>query len=152
MKTNGIAHVGICVKNLEKSVDFYTKVMGFKVIDPPPAEFLDDPDEAKGLGFEKCANRVCSLEIAKNQIFELMEFSFPDSPADIPMPLNTLGKHHIAYYVDSMQEWLSKFRELGLEVVYKEQPFETGGETAYWALVKDPDGIVIEFIQTSVSE
>lgn len=147
MKISGIAHTGICVRNLEKSVDFYTDVMGFKVIDPPPAEFLDTPDEAKGLGFEKCKNRVCSLEIAPDQILELMEFAFPESPADTPMPLNTLGKHHIAYCVDSIQEWLDRFRELGLEVVYREQAFETGGATAYWAFVKDPDGIEIEFIQ-----
>lgn len=146
MKISGIAHTGVCVQNLEKSIEFYHGVLGFTVVEPP-GDMVTDPEEGKGLGFEDCTHRICLLEVAPGQYMELMEFGIPHSPIKIPLPMNALGKMHLSLNVDDIQEWIDKFGQLGLEVVYKPLPYETDKGMAYWVLVKDPDGIVIELMQ-----
>lgn len=146
MKISGICHTGVCVRNLEKSIEFYNGILGFKVVDPP-CDMVTDPEEGKGLGFEDCTHRICLLEVAPGQCMELMEFGIPQSPIQEPLPMNALGKMHLSLGVDDVQAWVDKFEELGLEVVYKPLPYETDKGTAYWVLVKDPDGIVIELMQ-----
>jgi len=147
MKINGIAHTGICVSNLENSLKFYHEVLGFKIIDEP-CEMVTDSEEGPAMGFGlDCQHRICQLEVLPGQNIELMEFGYPVSSIKTPLPLNTIGKHHLSYLVDDVNAWVEKFKELGLEVVYKPLPYETDKGAAYWAIVKDPDGIQIELMQ-----
>jgi len=147
MIIKGIAHTGICVKNLEKSIEFYNGVLGFKVVDEP-CDMVTDSEEGPAMGFGiDCQHRIAKLEAAPGQYIELMEFGYPVSSIKAPLPLNAIGKHHLSYLIDDVDAWVAKFKELGLEVVYKPLPYETEQGTAYWAIVKDPDGIQIELMQ-----
>lgn len=146
MKILGIAHTGICVKNLEKSLEFYSEVLGFKVLEAP-CPMVDDPNEGIAIGFPEHTHRICLLEVKPGQHLELMEFGTPAPTSHEIPPLNHVGKHHMSYVVDDINEWVEKFIEMGLEVNSCPLPYETEAGIEWWTIVKDPDGIEIELMQ-----
>lgn len=146
MKVKELAHIGICVRNLEKSIDFYENVMGFQVVSGP-TDLITSEAEGKGMGFDCCTYRNCIVEIIPGQCLELLEFSDPKTPEGNPCPINFTGKHHVAYMVDDIFQWVEKFRQLGLPVVSDPLEDEASESPIYWVYVKDPDGIAIELMQ-----
>jgi catechol 2,3-dioxygenase-like lactoylglutathione lyase family enzyme len=146
MKVLGVGHTGICVKNLERSLEFYVGVLGFKILDPP-CPMVEDPEEGIALGFPDHSHRVCMIEVKPGQLIELVEFGKPQPTSKEVAPLNQYGKHHISYLVDDIEAWVEKFRSLGLEVNNKPLSYETDVGLEWWAIVKDPDGIEIELVQ-----
>lgn len=146
MKVNELAHIGICVRNLEKSIDFYEKVMGFKVFSGP-TKLITSEEEGKGIGFDCCSYRVCVIEIVPGQYLELLEYSDPKTPEGGPCPINSIGKHHVAYMVEDIFNWVEKFRQLGVPVVSDQIEDEGSEIPLYWVYAKDPDGIAIELMQ-----
>ncbi len=146
MKILGVGHTGICVRNIEKSLEFYNGILGFKIIQNP-CPLVDDPEEGKALGFPDHSHRVCMLEVKPGQLIELVEFGAPAPTSKEVAPLNNFGKHHISYLVDDIEAWVEKFRSLGLEVNSKPLSYETEAGPEWWTIVKDPDGIEIELVQ-----
>lgn len=146
MKIKGIAHIGVCVKNLENSLNFYNKVLGFKIVEPP-SPMVDDICDGIALGFPEHTHRICLLMVHPGQYIELMEFGFPPPTNYKTLPMNQIGKHHISFLVDNIEEYVQKFREMKLEVNSDPLSYETAEGQEWWTIVKDPDGIEIELIQ-----
>jgi catechol 2,3-dioxygenase-like lactoylglutathione lyase family enzyme len=147
MKIQGLAHTGICVKNLEKSIQFYNGVLGFKVIEPP-CEMVIDQEESKGLGVPGCLHRICLLEVKEGQCIELMEFDNAHSKSDYVLQMNQVGNHHISLLVDDMDGWITKLSGLNLTFLHEKLPvYNEDGTTSWWVLFKDPEGIIIELFQ-----
>ena len=44
MKIKKLSHVGMIVKNLEKTINFYTEVLGLELVDGPSSIFTDPED------------------------------------------------------------------------------------------------------------
>lgn len=147
MKVTGLTHIGICIKDMEKSIDFYTRIMGFKVTDGPSDPIRDD-DDSKGMGFDDCVTRTCILECEAGFALELVEFLEPESEP-LNKALNQLGKHHIAYEVDDIFAFFKTWEEEGIHVYYKPVLIEAENkeDSFYWAYVQDPDGITLELSQ-----
>lgn len=149
MKITELKHVGVCVSDLEKSVDFYTEFMGFEIKEPP-SDPIDDEDESFGIGMEHAVSRVALLELKEmNFVLELIQFLEPEASA-IVRQINAVGKHHIAYEVDDIFAWYKKWQEASLRVYYHPAlAFGYDEEDAfYWLYVDDPDGIAIELTQS----
>lgn len=147
MKAIDIVHIGICVSDIDASIDFYTRVMGFKIKTGPTIPMCDDND-SKGMGFNECITRTCILTCNDNFKLELTEFINPES-MDVVSNLNQIGKHHIAYRVDDIFAFLKKWEDEGL-YAYSEPILVEGDEcmgSFYWSYVKDPDGITLELNQ-----
>lgn len=149
MKIYGFDHVGITVKNLEESAQFYQDIMGFEMINPPyPME--EEEDENDGLamiGKTGVHHRTCLLKAAEGHNLELMEFGAPESPIDEPMPMNAIGTHHISYQVDDIDEWIEKLTAKRVQFNYRKLPYETDKGTVFWVLFKDPNGVTVELMQ-----
>lgn len=148
MEVKSIGHVGVCVKNLEKAIDFYVGVMGLTVVEEP-SEMVTDPEEGKAFGFDDCEHRICTLEVPSGQKIELVEFKIPKSPEEQQSHAG-IGKHHISFIVDDIHAWVKKLEDAGAKSVYKPIPYETDeaeSGTAYWVWMTDPDGIAFELMQ-----
>ncbi|OWT71599.1 MULTISPECIES: lactoylglutathione lyase [unclassified Achromobacter] len=125
-----ILHTMLRVGNLDKSIEFYTKVLGMRLLrkkDYPDGKFtlafVGYQDEAEG----------AVLELTHNW----------DTPSyDIGN-----GYGHIALEVADAYETCDKVRELGGKVTREAGPMKHG--TTVIAFVEDPDGYKIEFIQRS---
>ena len=70
-----IEHVALSVSNLERSIDFYSNLFGFKV-----ARIIDCPPE-RGLGMVNgmpgCSARIAHLETDGDVMLELFEYRDP---------------------------------------------------------------------------
>lgn len=119
-------HTMIRVKDIKKSLDFYEKLIGLKLVSE---KRLDD----------------CTLYFLSDGIGDVqIELTYNDEIPEGGYGLGS-GFGHFAFQVDSMDEVTAKLKELGYEYLYEPYKLSAVGSTI--SFVKDPDGYEIEFIQ-----
>jgi len=117
-------YVGIRVTNLQKSIDFYTKLLGMKV--------------AGRCKIEQTKGETVALKSEEgNFILELNHYE-KDSPYNTPYAAGE-GLDHLAFKVDNLDKALEETRSAGYRVILEMKA--NGGR---WAYIEDPDGIWIE--------
>ena len=128
-----VLHVGISVSDMERSLKWYKKVLGFD-------QLLKD-DYVPPLGARICFIRGCGgFEI------ELFQYDAPKAiPSDRLIPntdLQTIGTKHAAFETDDMPALKAHFVACGVDIAHE---VTMDGEAVMF--VRDPDGILLEFIQ-----
>ena len=117
-------YVGIRVKDLEKSIDFYTKLLGMKV-----------KDRSK---MERTKGEVVSLQ-GEDGGFELeLNYYEKDSPFYTDYSVGE-GLDHLAFGVEDLSKALEEAKSNGFRVVS-----EMKTNQSRWAYIEDPNGIWIE--------
>ncbi|MGD6775056.1 VOC family protein [Sutcliffiella horikoshii] len=129
MAIKRLEHVGIMVKDIQKSIEFYTKIVGFSLkgqLDHPNGEI-----KLAFLGF----NESDETEL------ELIQGYNDDLPVE--------GKvHHIALTVDDVDTEHERLK--GLDVTFIEQEITTLPNGARYIFFAGPDGEWIELFETPV--
>lgn len=124
-------HVGISVSNMDASLEWYKKNLGFE---------LTQDDYVPPLGA-----RICFVE---KDGFELELFQYDDPkaiPEDRKTPnsdLQTIGTKHVAFLTDDMKALKEGFVANGVDIAH-----EVTMEGNAVMFVRDLDGVLIEFIQ-----
>ena len=119
-------HVMIRVKNIEKSLKFYTE--------------LFDMNLAKEMGLDDCSLYFLSDKDGQTQI----ELTHNDETPAEGYEIGT-GFGHFAFGVKSMDEFTLKMQENGYQ--YSVEPFKLDNYDLKIAFLKDPDGYEIELIE-----
>lgn len=117
-------YVGIRVKDLEKSIGFYTKLLGMK--------------EKGRSRIEKTKGEVVSLE-SEDSAFELeLNYYEKNSPYYTEY---TAGEalDHLAFRVEDLTQALEEAHKSGYRIIS-----EIKSGDSRWAYVEDPNGIWIE--------
>jgi lactoylglutathione lyase len=117
-------YVGIRVTNLQRSIDFYTKILGMKV--KGRSKISQTKGEAVGLESEKYGF-----------ILELNYYE-EDSPFNTRYVVGE-GLDHLAFKVSNLDKALEEAKKAGYETVS-----EIKSDGYRWAYIEDPDGIWIE--------
>ena len=120
-------HTMIRVGDLQRSIDFYTRVLGMKLL-----RQNDYPDGQFTLAF------VGYGDEADNTVIELT-YNWDTDRYDIGS-----GFGHLAIEVDDVYQATDKIRELGGKIIRDAGPMNAG--TTIIAFVEDPDGYPIELI------
>jgi lactoylglutathione lyase len=120
-------YVGIRVTNLQRSIDFYTKVLGMTVLGRGKVEHTKG--ETVGLQSEK-----------DGFVLELNYYE-KDSPCHTEYRVGE-GLDHLAFKVDDLDRALEEARSAGYPTILEIKPDEK--HTSRWAYIEDPDGIWIE--------
>ena len=123
-----ILHTMLRVGNLERSIDFYTNVLGMQVIrstEYPTGRFTN--------------TFVGYVDESQGAVLELT-YNWDTDHYDIGT-----GYGHIALAVENAYEACDKIRERGGKVTREAGPMKHG--TTVIAFVEDPDGYKIELIQ-----
>lgn len=124
MAVKGFEHVGIQVRDIEKSIEFYQQVAGLQLID----RFLHTDGNMK----------LAFLGVDGSIIVELIEGYNPDLPAE--------GKvHHVALKVSGIEGEEERLKELGAELIYDDITTLPNG--AKYLFFKGPDGEWIEYFE-----
>jgi lactoylglutathione lyase len=126
-KITGFAHLAITAKDMDKSLDFYTRVLGFK-----KAFEIKNPKTG--------APWINYLYIGNGQFAEL----FYNGSVDNPWKEELRGFNHVSLLVDDIHSVVEKIKKEGVEVTGG--PMQ-GGDNNWQAWLKDPDGIRIELMQ-----
>jgi len=117
-------YVGIRVTNLERSIDFYTKVLGMKVTGRGKVE------QTKG--------ETVGLQSEKDGFVLELNYYEENSPYNTRYAVGE-GLDHLAFKVDHLDKALEEARSAGHRTILKMKA--DGGR---WAYIEDPDGIWIE--------
>ena len=112
-------HFGLYVKNLDESVDFYTKTMGFR-----EAFSVKDKDGKPALVY---------LQINRDTFVELAP-----STADRPV-----GVSHIGIWADDLNKTVTILRERGVKM---DNPI-SGGTKALLTNMFEPNGVRLELLE-----
>ncbi|MFW9684795.1 lactoylglutathione lyase [Vibrio parahaemolyticus] len=122
-------HTMIRVVDLDKSIEFYTKVLGMSVLDRFENQeyrysqvFVGSPDQPDGATIE-------------------LTYNWDTGSYDLG---NAFG--HMAVGCEDIYAACEKIKALGGNITREPGPMK-GGET-HIAFIKDPDGYAIELIQT----
>ncbi|MDH7564243.1 MAG: VOC family protein [Candidatus Bathyarchaeota archaeon] len=117
-------YVGIRVTNLQKSIDFYTKILGMKIVGRSKI------DQTKG--------ETVGLQSEDGGfILELNHYE-EDSPYNTKYLVGE-GLDHLAFKVENLDRAFAEAREAGHRTV-----LEMKADGGRWAYIEDPDGIWIE--------
>lgn len=125
-----ILHTMLRVGDLQRSVKFYTEVLGMKLL-----RTTDRPDQKYSLAF------VGYDEEDRSAVLELT-YNFGVDKYDLGSAYG-----HVAIEVDDAQTLCEQVRKMGGKVTREAGPVK-GGITVI-AFVEDPDGYKIEFIEKS---
>ena len=124
-------HTSIRTSNMDKSIDFYTRLFGLKLVNRreipqnnAEIAFLQDP-ETKGSTLE--------LTFYRNQK-KFIQADYEDRLFD-----------HLAFQVKDINKTLSAMRKE--KVTITDEPFRLGPSGPVIAFVEDPDGTLIELIE-----
>jgi lactoylglutathione lyase len=123
-------YVGIRVRNMRKSVDFYTKFLGMK-----------DQGHSR---IEAARGEVAFLQSGGEKIGIELNHYDPDSPFNTKYVVGE-GLDHLAFGVKDLGTALRQAKKLGYRFLK-----EIKTEKSRWAYVEDPNGIWIELFEQSV--
>lgn len=123
-----LLHTMLRVGDLARSIDFYTRILGMKVL-----RTLDQPEDEYTLVFLGYGSETdsCVIELTYNYGVNTYVHG------------NAFG--HIAIAVSNCHEAASEIRKLGGKIIRDAWPLSGSDEII--AFVSDPDGYQIELIQ-----
>jgi lactoylglutathione lyase len=117
-------YVGIRVTDMQKSIDFYTKLLGMKVIN-------------RGK-IEQTRGETVALQSEEGGFVLELNYYEKDSPFNTKYTTGE-GLDHLAFKVEDLDKALEEARKAGHRVI-----LEMKAKEGKWAYIEDPDGIWIE--------
>ena len=123
-KITGISHVGYFVSDLPKAIAFWHDFMGFDVYSTLPKK-------------DSTETRIAFVKINDHQHVEL----FNEAPTAPPNMMS-----HLCFTVDNIEQMRAYLRSKGYNVKPGDGSKTKEGDYAFE--IKDPDGMLVEFVQT----
>jgi glyoxylase I family protein len=143
----GAEHIGFTVPSIEEAHQFFVDIIGCEFVyklgpwirdDNWFAEHLDiDPRSIlKEIRFYRC-------KFGPN--FEVFEYEAPNQ--NTKEPLNSdVGGHHIAFYVDDMNDAVDYLRSNNIEILGEPTYSSAASEGQQWVYFKSPWGMNFELV------
>ena len=117
-------YVGIRVTNLQRSINFYTRILGMQVA-------------GKGR-IEQTKGETVALQSEKDGFVLELNYYEKGSPYNTRYTVGE-GLDHLAFKVDDLDKALAEAKEAGYRTI-----LEMKADGGRWAYIEDPDGIWIE--------
>ncbi len=132
MELSHIEHIGIAVKDLQKAIDYYEKVLGLQCY-----AVEEVPDQKVKTAFFK---------IGQTKI-ELLESTAPDGPVAKFIEKRGEGIHHMAFAVHDIEQALSEAREKGVKLIDTRPRKGAEGLDIAFLHPKSTFGVLTEFCE-----
>ena len=124
---NKVHHIAIICSDYQRSLDFYTHVLGLRVL---VEHYREERQSYK-----------TDLALGDDYIIEL--FSFPSPPSRLTRP-EAVGLRHLAFEVDNIDESVRELDALGIN----HETVRTDEYTSKrFLFFQDPDGLPIELYE-----
>lgn len=123
----GIHHAAVICSDYQRSKDFYTQVLGLRVV----AENYRE------------ARQSWKLDLVLPDGGQIELFSFPGAPARPSRP-EAQGLRHLAFAVHDLEVWSEHLRACGIAVEAVRIDEYTGRRFVFFA---DPDGLPLELYE-----
>ncbi|MDN5289315.1 MAG: hypothetical protein JWR38_5589 [Mucilaginibacter sp.] len=127
LKLNRVHHIAIICSDYEKSKQFYSEILGLKIL--------------QEIYREERQSYKLDLEVGNQYQIEL--FSFPDPPARVSGP-EAAGLRHLAFEVDDIDEAVLDIKKHGIIIEPIRIDESTGKRFTFFS---DPDGLPLELYE-----
>ena len=133
-----IRHLGIVVRDMEKSLEFY-RYLGYEVIADmkEDSRFID-----KILGLNDSDLRTVKMTYGDNHMIELLYYTNPISEDNLKQ-VNFVGCSHFALSVSDIESLYEDLSKIGVEFISK--PISNGKVKV--AFCKDPNDVYLELVE-----
>jgi glyoxylase I family protein len=137
-----LTHIGICVSELGRSLDFYRSALGFHEVGRYAVG-----DAATETILEVAGARVELVYLERDGVrIELLHYPAPGHVgAGERRPMNALGITHLSFAVDDLERVAGSIAAAGGKVLEGTRAVFQSGNRGLFAL--DPDGTRIELIE-----
>jgi lactoylglutathione lyase len=150
MAIHAVWHTGFSVRDLDRSITFYTEGLGLDLVH---RQEQDNPYTHALVGYSDARLRIAQLRIpqveppSSGHILELIEYVQPRGE-DIDVQHNRITSGHLAFEVDDIDERAARLVRYGAELVSEPVDIAAGinkgGKAVY---LHDPDGVTLELLQ-----
>ena len=141
MLIKNVRHTGIVVQNLRKTLNFFTKELGFKVIKKQleTGQFIE-----KILKLKKV--KVTTVKLATNDgsLIELLKFH-NYSKNEIKKRIFSLGITHVSFTVSNIQKLIKVLKKNKIEIL--SNPATSPNKKVKVVFCKFSDSIFFEFVE-----
>ena len=134
--THPIIDIAITCSDFEESLRFYREQLGLEQV----MELQISEAVAKGLGLAPRGFRQVRLK-AGNTLIKLMDIESPPPAASHEF---AAGVRWLTFFVEDVKETIEQLKQKGVE--FLSHPV-TAPDAAGVVCTRDPDGILIEFVQ-----
>ena len=135
-----IDHINISVTNLEKASQFFTELLGFRLMNEAVLEG-EWIDKVTGLSHAKARFVQLGLPGAETNI-ELIEYDSPKGKKDPEIHCaQHIGFRHLAFEVSNIEEVYKRLHSAGIPFFSEIQTTPRGKKICYF---KGPDDIILE--------
>ena len=129
---NKIEHVGIAVKDIDKSNQLFKSLLG-------EAHYKIEEVESEGV-------RTSFFKCGPNKI-ELLEATTPDSPITKFIEKKGEGIHHIAFAVDDIESEIKRLENEGFTMIHDKPKKGADNKLIAFLHPKSSNGVLIELCQ-----
>lgn len=127
-----IDHIGIAVKSIEKTSEFFSNILGLKVA----GEEIVKEQKVK----------VAFLPLGDSKL-ELLESTSPEGPIAKFIEKKGEGIQHIAFRVDNIEKALEKLKKEGVRLIDEKPRYGADGAKIAFLHPKGTNGILIELCE-----
>jgi methylmalonyl-CoA/ethylmalonyl-CoA epimerase len=132
VKVLKIDHIGIAVKDLSESLNFYSEILG---LEATGTEVV--PEQKVKVAFLPCGDSE----------IELLESTVPDGPINKFIEKRGEGIQHIALRVDNIDEALKILKEKGIRLIDEKPRYGAGGARIAFLHPRATKGVLIELTE-----
>ena len=146
IQLEAIHHVGLVVRDLDRSIYFYHDLLGLPFVNEPTPWF-EGPELAAGVGVPGGKLRQVSL-LAGQAIMELIEYAERPAGGPQPPPNNNLGAAHVCFKVADVRATKAELEAQGVRFYTDVNVVDDGPLAGWrWVYFSDPDGLALELVE-----
>ena len=155
MKATCVTHIGICVRDMEKSLAFYRDILGMQVIGEKITEPTEGGSQEARLNnykLERKSRHFISLSYGDGLTPTLTLTSHPgEKHSGEPIMLDQIGISHLSFGVEDVKTLVDELLGKGVELAAPIETFTDPNGDIRSVYFKDPDGILIQFNKPSTA-
>ncbi len=127
-----IEHIGIAVADLEKSNEFFARLLG-------KPHFKTEIVEGEGV-------ETSFFQVGETKV-ELLQATHPDSPIAKYLDRKSEGVHHIAFDVEDIHAEVARLKEEGFEILNETPKQGADNKLVVFLHPRSTNGVLVELCQ-----